>query len=76
MIPLECGLTTHTDEFQSIRDERESFVITEVEFETEKEAIDFKLPWWIGKEITGLYKWSNHSFCLNGLPEELYGINL
>jgi adenylate cyclase len=70
MMPLDDGLTTHTDHFQTVRNVRESFVISEVEFKTEKEARDFIPPEWLGPEITGQYKWSNHSLCLNGFPNE------
>jgi adenylate cyclase len=68
-VSLENELILEVDEFISLRQKPSGLIFFEVEFISEAEAEAFVPPEWFGEEITGLYKWSNHSLCINGAPE-------
>lgn len=58
LIPLSDKLTAELDEFL---DSLEGLYYVEVEFETEKEALDFIPPTWFGKEVTYDKSYTNAS---------------
>ncbi len=45
-------------------------IAAEVDFSDKKSARGFTPPDWLGREITGMEGYDNHSLALNGLPEE------
>lgn len=58
LIPLPGGLTAELDEFL---DTLLGLYYVEVEFSTEKEALDFVPPAWFGREVTYDKSYSNAS---------------
>ena len=50
MIPIENNLKIELDMFKGIY---EGIIFSEVEFESEEQAKNFKIPNWFGKELTG-----------------------
>lgn len=49
VVPLEDGFSAECDVYGA---ELEGFAAVEVEFENEKEALEFKTPDWFGEELT------------------------
>lgn len=51
-------------------------ILVEVEFKTEQESRDFKVPSFFGREITELREYTNRNLLEKGLPEDLSsGVN-
>ena len=79
VVPLEDGFSAECDVYGA---ELEGFAAVEVEFENEKEALEFKAPDWFGEELTydSRVKNANLAFLpdeeLKLLVEEMKGYEL
>jgi adenylate cyclase len=70
LIPLEAGLTCELDIFTG---ELEGLIFAEVEFKSEEEAGEFKLPDWFDKEVTFDDRYKNNVLALT---KDLTELNL
>lgn len=56
-------------EIDFYREKFEGLVVGEVEFESKKQADNFEVPYFFGKEITQDKRYSNQNLALNGIPK-------
>lgn len=70
IIPIENGLKIELDVFKGIF---KGIIFAEVEFPSEEQAINFKIPDWFGKELTG--KISNNMMTKLSVEEIVDKIN-
>lgn len=48
----------------------QEYVIAQIEFPDQRQAIELKLPTWIGEEVTGLKEYGFLNLAVNGWPKE------
>ncbi len=67
LVPIDHNLTAEIDIY---REELSGLTTIEVEFETEKDAIDFIAPDWFGKDVTHDSRYKNNNLALYGKPQD------
>jgi CYTH domain-containing protein/CHAD domain-containing protein len=72
LMPLGEGLEAEVDVYEG---DLAGLVTAEVEFGFERQSRDFRPPPWLGKEVTGDERYSNHSLALDGAPAHGPGKN-
>jgi CYTH domain-containing protein/CHAD domain-containing protein len=70
LVPLGAGLEAEVDVYEG---GLAGLVTAEVEFGFERQSRDFRPPPWLGEEVTGDDRYSNHSLAVAGAPPDLTG---